>query len=128
MIFGLAGGYAWSAMQQAPAAPAPALEHVSPTDPIKASKRKSTAKPAASHLSAEDRAWAARANADYAVPAGSTRAAPRRAASAGRGAVFYAGCNAVRAAGRAPLYRGDPGYRAEMDGDGDGVACEPIRR
>ncbi|WP_345719793.1 DUF1294 domain-containing protein [Qipengyuania polymorpha] len=39
--------------------------------------------------------------------------------------VHYAGCNQVRAAGKAPLYRGQPGYREGMDGDGDGVACEP---
>jgi hypothetical protein len=30
----------------------------------------------------------------------------------------------VRAAGKAPLYRGDPGYRAGLDRDDDGVACE----
>ena len=41
--------------------------------------------------------------------------------------VFYAGCNEVRALGKAPLYSGDPGYRAEMDGDSDGIACEPYR-
>ena len=41
--------------------------------------------------------------------------------------VTYAGCNEVRAAGKAPLYAGQPGYRATMDGDGDGIACEPIR-
>lgn len=39
--------------------------------------------------------------------------------------VHYAGCNEVRALGKAPLYAGQPGYRPEMDGDGDGVACEP---
>jgi hypothetical protein len=39
--------------------------------------------------------------------------------------VFYRSCKWVRAAGKAPLYRGDPGYREGMDGDGDGVACEP---
>ncbi len=38
--------------------------------------------------------------------------------------VYYANCAAVRAAGKAPLYRGDPGYRAALDRDGDGVACE----
>src|SRR5690242_9873227 len=32
---------------------------------------------------------------------------------------YYPGCNAARAAGVAPLYRGEPGYRPEMDGDGD---------
>jgi hypothetical protein len=42
--------------------------------------------------------------------------------------VYYSGCNEVRAAGLAPLYRGQPGYRAEMDGDDDGIACEPHRR
>ena len=40
--------------------------------------------------------------------------------------VYYAGCNEVRAAGKAPLRAGEPGYREGMDGDGDGLACEPI--
>ncbi|MEU8794622.1 excalibur calcium-binding domain-containing protein [Streptomyces sp. NPDC048643] len=35
------------------------------------------------------------------------------------------GTDAARAAGAAPLHRGDPGYRSELDRDGDGVACEP---
>jgi hypothetical protein len=38
--------------------------------------------------------------------------------------IHYNGCNTVRAAGKAPLYRGDPGYGEHMDGDGDGIACE----
>lgn len=41
--------------------------------------------------------------------------------------VHYGGCNEVRAAGNAPLYRGDPGYAAHLDRDGDGIACEPYR-
>ena len=41
--------------------------------------------------------------------------------------VAYSGCKDVRAAGKAPLYAGQPGYRAGMDGDGDGIACEPHR-
>jgi hypothetical protein len=44
------------------------------------------------------------------------------------GAAYYPNCAAVRAAGAAPLYRGQPGYRPGLDGDGDGVACEPKRR
>lgn len=40
---------------------------------------------------------------------------------------FYPGCDAAREAGVAPLYAGEPGYRPEMDGDSDGVACEPYR-
>ena len=39
--------------------------------------------------------------------------------------ISYSGCNEVRAAGKAPLRAGEPGYREEMDGDGDGIACEP---
>lgn len=36
----------------------------------------------------------------------------------------YANCSEARAAGVAPLYAGDPGYRSELDRDSDGVACE----
>ena len=38
--------------------------------------------------------------------------------------VSYANCTAVRAAGAAPLYRGEPGYAPHLDRDNDGVACE----
>lgn len=41
--------------------------------------------------------------------------------------VYYRNCDAARAAGAAPIWRGQPGYRAEMDGDSDGIACEPYR-
>jgi len=37
---------------------------------------------------------------------------------------YYPTCTAARAAGAAPLYAGSPGYRAALDRDGDGVACE----
>ena len=40
---------------------------------------------------------------------------------------WFANCDDVRSAGVAPLYAGEPGYRPEMDGDGDGIACEPYR-
>lgn len=40
------------------------------------------------------------------------------------GSTSYANCSAVRAAGAAPIYRGDPGYSKKLDRDGDGVACE----
>ncbi|GAC01635.1 hypothetical protein GONAM_30_00440 [Gordonia namibiensis NBRC 108229] len=40
------------------------------------------------------------------------------------GSVYYKNCSAARAAGAAPLYAGQPGYRAKLDRDGDGVACE----
>ncbi|PGE28405.1 excalibur calcium-binding domain-containing protein, partial [Bacillus wiedmannii] len=38
--------------------------------------------------------------------------------------VTYANCAAVRSAGKAPLYRDQPGYSSKLDRDGDGVACE----
>lgn len=41
-------------------------------------------------------------------------------ASSGR----YANCKQAWAAGVAPLHIGQPGYREDMDGDRDGIACE----
>ncbi|MDD9270220.1 thermonuclease family protein [Paenibacillus sp. GCM10023248] len=38
--------------------------------------------------------------------------------------VSYPNCSAVKAAGKAPLHRGDPGYSSKLDRDNDGVACE----
>ncbi|WP_411111842.1 excalibur calcium-binding domain-containing protein [Streptomyces sp. c-19] len=42
----------------------------------------------------------------------------------GGGLAYYKNCDAVRAAGRAPIYRGQPGYRSGLDRDGDGKACD----
>lgn len=42
--------------------------------------------------------------------------------------VYYRYCSQARAAGAAPLHRGEPGYRDGLDADGDGVACEPFPR
>ena len=39
-------------------------------------------------------------------------------------AVYYRNCAAARAAGAAPIYFGEPGYRPALDRDRDGVACE----
>jgi hypothetical protein len=38
--------------------------------------------------------------------------------------VVFKNCDEARAAGKAPLHRGDPGYSPELDHNGDGVACE----
>ncbi|WP_237054657.1 excalibur calcium-binding domain-containing protein [Marilutibacter chinensis] len=40
------------------------------------------------------------------------------------GAVHYQNCSAARAAGAAPVHRGDPGYGRHLDRDGDGIGCE----
>ena len=41
--------------------------------------------------------------------------------------VYYANCDAVRAAGADPIYRGQPGYAGHLDRDNDGIACEKRR-
>jgi hypothetical protein len=40
------------------------------------------------------------------------------------GSTYYANCTEARSAGAAPVYEGEPGYRAGLDRDHDGVACE----
>lgn len=39
----------------------------------------------------------------------------------------FSGCDEARAAGREDIPRWDPSYRGHMDGDDDGLACEPFR-
>ena len=38
--------------------------------------------------------------------------------------VYYENCAAARAAGAAPVHRGQPGYARHLDRDDDGVGCE----
>ena len=40
------------------------------------------------------------------------------------GSTYYANCTAARAAGAAPVMRGQPGYSRKLDRDNDGVGCE----
>nr|WP_287016683.1 excalibur calcium-binding domain-containing protein [Gordonia sp. (in: high G+C Gram-positive bacteria)] len=42
----------------------------------------------------------------------------------GGGGQAFANCSEARAAGAAPVYRGDPGYGSHLDRDDDGVGCE----
>jgi len=42
----------------------------------------------------------------------------------GGSTAHYANCSEARAAGVAPIYRGEPGYRSGLDRDNDGIACE----
>ncbi len=46
----------------------------------------------------------------------------RRASAGPTGA--FANCTAARAAGAAPVRRGDPGYGSHLDRDNDGIGCE----
>jgi hypothetical protein len=108
VMVGLAGGYGWSAMSRhappahIPKAVTPKMVDIAPTP--------------------DDRQWAERAL--ESTPAVETA---RQDPTVVEQSVYYAGCNEVRAAGKAPLYAGQPGYRPAMDGDGDGIACEPYR-
>ena len=58
------------------------------------------------------------------IAAAPPTAVPAPTATTSAPSASYANCAAVRAAGAAPLYRGQPGYRSALDRDGDGVACE----
>ncbi|MGX5486765.1 excalibur calcium-binding domain-containing protein [Bacillus cereus] len=53
-----------------------------------------------------------------------TQQAQTQPASGNTSSAYYKNCAAVRAAGKAPLYKGQPGYDSHLDRDGDGVACE----
>lgn len=39
-------------------------------------------------------------------------------------AAFFRNCDEAKAAGVAPIRRGEPGYRSALDRDGDGIACD----
>ncbi|MER5929435.1 excalibur calcium-binding domain-containing protein [Streptomyces sp. NPDC002054] len=42
----------------------------------------------------------------------------------GSGSVYYKNCAAARAAGAAPIRRGEPGYGKHLDRDNDGIGCD----
>lgn len=44
--------------------------------------------------------------------------------SARRSGSAFVNCTAARAAGAAPVRRGDAGYAPHLDRDGDGIGCE----
>lgn len=69
---------------------------------------------------------AAGAPADAATGAADNPWAIQRAATL-EPAPLAIGCRQARALGIAPIHRGQPMYHPDMDGDGDGIACEPIR-
>lgn len=57
-------------------------------------------------------------------PAPPVQQAPAPVVVAPDTSVTYAKCDDVRAAGKAPIHRGDPGYSGNLDRDGDGIGCE----
>lgn len=98
-----------------------------------AAAAKAAAEKAVADKAAADQAAAAKAAADKAaaakqaaqVPAPAPAAVPAAPAPVqAPAAAYYANCTAAKAAGAAPLYRGQAGYSSSLDRDGDGVACE----
>ena len=70
-------------------------------------------------------ASAAAARASASAEAAAQQAAAQQAAAQQAAAnTYYPNCAAARAAGAAPIYRGEPGYSGKLDRDGGGVACE----
>jgi len=61
----------------------------------------------------------------YAVFAKPTGAVGERTAAS---PAFFANCSQAHAAGRYDIPRSDPAYRAALDADRDGLACEPYPR
>jgi hypothetical protein len=50
--------------------------------------------------------------------------APAAPTTTSQAPVYYRNCTEARAAGAAPIYEDQPGYRSGLDRDDDGVACE----
>ena len=90
---------------------APTNQQVSVPSPVPAAVEPAPVVPAPAPVPA--------APAPVAPPAPVVPAAPAPAA-----AVYFANCAAARAAGAAPIFAGQAGYRAALDRDSDGVACE----
>lgn len=88
----------------------------------KAAADKAAADAAAAQQAAAQQAAAQQAAQQAAKPAPAP-AVPAPAAPA-PAAAYYGSCADARNAGAAPLYAGQAGYRAALDRDKDGVACE----
>jgi hypothetical protein len=115
VAIGCVAGYAWSSFPTAFAWTDP------PIEPARKATIPLLELPPSEAEAEADSAWLAGGNSVASREVSTT--APRPVERT----VFYSGCSEVRAAGKAPLYAGQPGYRIEMDGDRDGVACEPFR-
>ena len=57
-------------------------------------------------------------------PAQAPRQSGQNPDSEGAAGAYYANCTEAKAAGAAPMYEGDPGYRSGLDRDHDGIACD----
>ncbi|MGH3544338.1 MAG: thermonuclease family protein [Mycobacteriales bacterium] len=83
-----------------------------------------TPPPSASPQSAPPAPQAAPQPAPEPAPKPAPRPKPKPAAPDSGGSAYYKNCDAARAAGAAPVRRGEPGYGKHLDRDGNGVGCE----
>ena len=109
-----------AADQQAAAAAAAAQTAADQQAADQAAAEQAAAEQAAAQAAAEQAAAAAAQAAAESAAAEAAAVPPPAAAPA----TSYANCDAVRAAGAAPIHRGDPGYSSKLDRDGDGIGCE----
>ncbi|MEU9109109.1 excalibur calcium-binding domain-containing protein [Streptomyces xanthophaeus] len=58
------------------------------------------------------------------APSPSQKDADGTSGTGGGGSTHYKNCDAAKAAGAAPIRKGQPGYRSALDKDGDGIACD----
>ena len=93
-----------------------------------ASAAAASASPAAAEAEPPEPAVQKEEPAPVEEPAQEPAQAPRQSGqnpdSEGAAGAYYANCTEAKAAGAAPLYRGEPGYREKLDRDKDGIACE----
>lgn len=92
-----------------------------------ATQQLATQQSAAQDSAAQDSAAQSQATQDSAAQSQATQDSQAQVTGSGSSDgsdVYYKNCSAARAAGKAPLYAGQPGYRAGLDRDKDGVACE----
>lgn len=73
----------------------------------------------------ETTATAATAQPTFSPPSTQTaEAQPTAKETMQQSEVYYKSCAEAKAAGVAPMRKGEPGYRPELDRDKDGVACD----
>lgn len=95
-----------------------------PYAPAHSAPARAWRRPAASQT--EQRlAPAARAAVRSQAPAARSTA-PAKPAVTGRHQFYFKNCSEAWLAGHAPLQRGEDGYRAELDPDGNGSACDSL--
>ncbi|WP_067836452.1 excalibur calcium-binding domain-containing protein [Nocardia lijiangensis] len=61
-----------------------------------------------------------------AIDTGSAATGSAGVSQTGSAGGAFANCDDARAAGRAPIFRGEPGFGPHLDPDGDGFACPTV--